>query len=58
MQRFGVVGIRVKLNAVEQLEGVFSIIILLKKLKKFPKLKKCSRALEGSGKVSSKVLFI
>ena len=55
MRRFGVVGVRVGLDAVEQAEGVFSIVILLKKLKKLPKLGRCSRALGGLGKVGSRV---
>ena len=39
----------------ERLEGVFSIVILLKKLKKLLKLGRRSRALGGLGKVDSKV---
>ena len=55
MRRFGVVGVRVGLDAAERLEGVFSIVILLKKPKKLLKLGRRSRALEGLGKVGSKV---
>ena len=55
MRRFRVVGVRVELDAVERLEGVFSIVILLKKPKKLPKLGRCSGALGGLGKVVSKV---
>ena len=58
MRRFRVVGVRVGLDAAERLEGVFSIVILLKKLKKLPKLKKCNRALEELSKINSKVFFI
>ena len=52
MRRFRVVGVRVGLDAAERLEGVFSIVILLKKLKKLLKLGRYSGAL---GKVGSKV---
>ena len=55
MRRFGVVGVRVGLDAAEWLEGVFSIAILLKKLKKLLKLGRRSRALGGLDKVGSKV---
>jgi len=58
MQRFRVVSIRVGLDAAERAEGVFSTVILLKKLKKLPKLGRRSRALGGLGKVGSRVPFI
>ena len=49
------VGVGVGLDAAKRLEGVFSIVILLKKLKKLLKLGRRSRALGGLGKVGSKV---
>ena len=54
------VGVRVELDTVEQVKGVFSIVVLLSKkgvnkLKKLLKLKRRSRALEGLGKVGSRV---
>jgi hypothetical protein len=61
MRRFRVVGVRVKeLDVVEQVEGVFSIVIFLgkkgvNKLKKLLKLGRRSRALEGLDKVGSRV---
>ena len=55
MRRFRVVGVRVGLDAAERLEGVFSIVILLKKPKKLLKLGRYSRALGELGKVGSKV---
>jgi len=55
MRRFGVVGVRVGLDAAEQAKGVFGIVVLLKKLKKLKKLRRRSGALEGLGKVGSKV---
>ena len=61
MRRFRVVGIRVEeLDTAEQVEGVFSIVILLgkkgiNKLKKLLKLGRHSRALGGLGKVGSRV---
>jgi len=57
MRRFRVVGVRVKLDAAKQAEGVFSIVILLKKPKKLPKLGRRSRAPGGLGKVGSRVSF-
>ena len=51
MRRFGVVGVRVGLDAAERLEGVFGIVILLKKPKKLLKLGRRNRALGGLGKV-------
>ena len=61
MRRFRVVGVRVEeLDAAERVEGVFGIVILLgkkgvNKLKKLLKLGRRSRALEGLGKVGSRV---
>ena len=61
MRQFRVVGVRVEeRDAVEEVEGVFSIVILLgkkgvKKLKKLLKLGRRSKALEGLGKVGSRV---
>ena len=43
MRRFRVVGVRVGLDIAEWLEGVFSIVILLKKPKKLLKLGRRSR---------------
>ena len=60
MRRFRVVGVRVEeLDAVERVEGVFSIVIFLdkegvNKLKKLLKLGRRSRALGGLGKVGSR----
>ena len=54
MRQFRVVGVRVGLDIVERAEGVFSIVILLKKLKKLLKLERRNRALEGLGKVGSR----
>ena len=45
------VGIKIKLDTMEWAKGVFGIVILLKKLKKFPKLGRRNRALGGLGKV-------
>ena len=59
-----IVGVRVEeLDIVEQVGGVFSIVILLgkegvNKLKKFLKLGRRNRALGGLGKVGSRVPFI
>ena len=39
------VGVRVGLDAAERAEGVFGTVILLKKPKKLPKLKRRNRAL-------------
>ena len=64
MRRFRVVGVRVEeLDAAERVEGVFSIVIFLgkegvNKLKKLPKLGRCSRAPEGLSKVNSKAPFV
>jgi hypothetical protein len=60
MRRFGVVGVGVELDAAERVEGVFGTVVLLgkegaNKLKKLPKLGRCSRALGGLGKVGSGV---
>ena len=52
MRRFRVVGIRVGLDTAERAEGVFGIVVLLKKPKKLLKLGRRSRALD---KVGSKV---
>jgi len=54
MRRFRVVGVRVGLDAVEQAEGVFGIVVLPKKPKKPKKLLKLERrsgTLGESGKV-------
>ena len=61
MWRLGV-GVE-ELDAAERVEGVFGIVVLLgkegvNKLKKFPKLRRCSKALRGLGKVNSGVSFI
>jgi len=67
MRRFKVVGIRVGLDAAEQVEGVFNIVVLpgiqpgkegVNKLKKLLKLGRRSEALGGLGKVGSGVPFI
>ena len=58
MRRFRVVGVGVGLDVAERVEGVCSIVILLKKLKKLLKLGRRSRALEGLGKVGPRVPFI
>ena len=64
MQQFRVVGVKIKeLDAAELVKGVFSTVVLLgkegvNKLKKLPKLKRCSGALGGSGKVGSRVLSV
>ena len=60
MRWFGVVGVKVEEDAVEWIEGVFGIVILLgkegaNKLKKLLKLGRCSGALGGLGKVGSRV---
>jgi hypothetical protein len=55
MRQFRVVGVRVGLDTAEQVEGVFSIVILLKKPKKLLKLGRRSRALKGLGKIGSRV---
>ena len=52
MQRFRVVGVKIGLNAAERAEGVFNIVILLKKPKKLPKLRRRSGTPGGLGKVS------
>ena len=62
MRRFGVVGVRVGLDAAERLEGVFGIVILLgkegvNKLLRLLKLERRSRALEGLDKVDSRVPY-
>ena len=54
------VGIRVELDAVEWVERVFNIVVLLgkegaNKLKRLLKLGRRSRALGGLGKVGSRV---
>ena len=46
---------RYVIDIVERAEGVFSIVILLKKPKKLLKLGRRSRALGGLGKVGSRV---
>ena len=51
MRRFRVVGVRVGLDAVEQAEGVFGIVVLPKKPKKLLKLERRSGTLGESGKV-------
>ena len=58
MQWFRVVGVGVELDAAERVKEVFSIVILLKKLKKLLKLGRRSRALKGLGKVGFRVPFI
>jgi len=40
MQWFGVVGIRVRLDAAEQVKEVFGTVVLLKKIKEVSKVKK------------------
>ena len=55
MRRFGVVGVGVGLDAAERAEGVFGIVVLLKKPKKLLKLGRRSGAPEGSGKIGSGV---
>jgi hypothetical protein len=55
-----VVGVRVKLNTVKWVEGVFNTVVLLgeegvNKLKKLKKLKRCSGVLRGLSKVNSRV---
>ena len=57
------VGVKVELNAAEWVKGVFNTVVLLgkegvNKLKKLKKLGRCSGALKGLGKVSSKIPFI
>jgi len=53
-----VVGVKIGLDVVEQAKGVFGTVILLKKPKKFLKLRRRNGALGGSGKVGSRVPFI
>jgi len=53
-----VVGIKIKLDTMEWAKGVFGIVILLKKPKKFLKLKRHNKALKKSNKVGFKILFI
>jgi len=55
MRWFGVVGVKVKLDAAEGAKGVFGTVVLLKKLKKLLKLGRRSGAPKGLGKVGSKV---
>ena len=55
MRWFRVVGVRVELDTAERVEGVFSIVALLKKPKKLLKLRKYSRALGGLSKVGSRI---
>jgi len=42
MRRFRVVGVKVGLDTAERVKGVFSTVILLKKLEKLLKLRRCN----------------